>query len=112
MVARYNDYTYLLYFTLAEGLGGGAAFVASDISVEAIDAYLERRQPLYLTPLRKWVPPGLPVYSTRLDLRPALRAAGLAVKMVRPGVYRVDRGEDAAPRSNPASAGGPPRLMR
>jgi hypothetical protein len=112
VVARYNDYTYLLYFTLAEGLGGGAAFVASDISVEAIDAYLERRQPLYLTPLRKWVPPGLPVYSTRLDLRPALRAAGLAVKMVRPGVYRVDRGEDAAPRSNPASAGGPPRLMR
>jgi hypothetical protein len=101
IVARYNDYMYLLYFTLAEGLGGPSVFVASDVSVEAIAAYLDERQPLYLAPLRKWAPPGLPVYCTRLDLRPALRAAGLAVRMVRPGVFRISQGRGA---STPAEA--------
>ena len=52
IVARYNDYMYLLYYTLAEGLGGPPAYVASEVSVEAIAAYLEEGQPLYLAPLR------------------------------------------------------------
>ncbi len=99
IVARYNDYMYLLYFTLAEGLGGPSAFVASEVSVEAIAAYLDEREPLYLAPLRKWAPAGLPVYCTRLDLRPALRAAGLTVEMVRPGVFRIDPGSGASGRS-------------
>jgi hypothetical protein len=101
IIARYNDYMYLLYFTLAEGLGGPSVFVGSEVSVEAIAAYLDERQPLYLAPLRKWAPPGLPVYCTRLDLRPALRAAGLVVRMVRPGVFRISQGRDA---STPAEA--------
>ena len=92
IVARYNDYMYLLYYTLAEGVGGPSAYVASEVSVEAIAAYLVEGQPLYLAPLRKWAPAGLPVYCTRLDLRPALRAAGLTVQMVRPGVFRIDAG--------------------
>lgn len=92
IIARYNDYMYLLYFTLAEGLGGPSVFVGSEVTVEAIAAYLDEGQPLYLAPLRKWAPPGLPVYSTRLDLRPGLRAAGLSVQMVRPGVFRIDQG--------------------
>lgn len=93
IVARYNDSMYLLYFTLAEGLGGSSVFVAQDLSVEEIAAYLDRDQAVYLPPLRKWAPPGLPVYSTRLDLRPALRAAGLQVQMVRAGVFLISTGE-------------------
>jgi hypothetical protein len=109
IVARYNDYMYLLYYTLAEGLGGPSAYVASEASVEAIAAYLDERQPLYLAPLRKWAPPGLPLYSTRLDLRPALRAAGLSVQMVRPGVFRIEAGAivsagDRDPMTGPNSA--------
>jgi hypothetical protein len=96
IIARYNDYMYLLYFTLAEGLGGPSVFVASEVSVEAIAAYLDERQPLYLAPLRKWAPPGLPVYCTRLNLRPALRAAGLTVTTVQPGVFRIDPGLGAS----------------
>jgi hypothetical protein len=96
IIARYNDYMYLLYHTLAEGLGGPSVFVGGEVSVEAIAGYLDERQPLYLEPLRKWAPPGLPVYCTRLDLRPALRAAGLTVQMVRPGVFRIDPGPGAS----------------
>ena len=91
IVARYNDYMQLLYFTLAEKLGGPSVFVGSEIAVADIVAYVRDDRPVYLVPLRKWAPPGLPVYCTRLDLRPELRAAGLGVKMVRPGVFRIDR---------------------
>ncbi len=91
VVARYNDYMYLLYYTLAERLGGPSVFVASDLAVADIVAYVRDDRPVYLVPLRKWAPPGLPVYCTRLDIRRELRAAGLGVKMVRPGVFRIDR---------------------
>ncbi len=94
IVARYNDSMYLLYFTLAEGLGGSSVFVGQDLSVEEITAYLDRDQAVYLPSLRKWAPPGLPVYCTRLDLRPALRAMGLEVQMVRAGVFRISTGEE------------------
>jgi hypothetical protein len=91
IIARYNDYMYLLYYNLAEGLGGPSVFLGCEIGVRDIVAYLRDERPLYLVPLRKWAPPGLPVYSTRLQLRPELRAAGLAVKMVMPNVFRIER---------------------
>jgi hypothetical protein len=91
IVARYNDYMYLLYFSLAEGLAPGV-FIGNEVSVEELKAYLEQNQPVYLRPTRERVPPGLPVYCTRLDMRPQLRDAGLSVEMVRTGVFRVDRG--------------------
>ena len=92
VVARYNDYLYLLYFALAEGRAGPWVFIGNEVSVEEIEAYLEQDRPLYLRPIRKSVPPGLPVYCSKLDLRPQLRAAGLTVQMVRPGLFRVGRG--------------------
>lgn len=90
IIARYNDYMYLLSYTLVERLGGPSTYLGCEIEVEDIVAYVRDRRPVYLAPLRKWAPPGLPVYSTRLDLRPALKAAGLSVTMVRPGVFRVE----------------------
>ena len=90
IVARYNDYMYLLYFTLVERLGGPLVFVGNEISAAQIVAYLQENRPIYLAPLRRWAPPGLPVYSTRLELRAELKAAGLHVKMTRPGVFEVD----------------------
>jgi len=90
IVARYNDYVQLLYLTLAEKRGGPRVFVGSGIAEADIVAYVRDGQPLYLAPLRQWAPVGLPVYSTQLGLRPGLRAAGLGVEMVRPGVFRID----------------------
>jgi hypothetical protein len=103
IIAGYNDYMQLLYFTLAEKLGGPSVFVGSEIEVADIVAYVRDDRPLYLVPLRKWAPPGLPVYCTRLNLRPELRAAGLGVKMVKPGVFRITR--------HPVTAS-PPALAR
>jgi hypothetical protein len=91
IIARYNDYMYLLYFTLAERPRGPSVFVGCEIEVADIVAYVRDDRPLYLVPLRKWAPPGLPVYSTRLNLRPELRAAGLGVKTVKPGVFQIER---------------------
>ncbi len=91
IIARYNDYMYLLYFTLAERLGGPSVFLGCEIAVAEIVSYVRDDRPLYLVPLRKWAPPGLPVYSTRLNLRPELKAAGLGVKTVKPGVFRIER---------------------
>ena len=54
-------------------------------------AYVRDDRPLFLEPLRKWAPPGLPVYCTRLRFRPQLKAAGLGVEMVGPGVFRIDQ---------------------
>jgi hypothetical protein len=94
VVARYNDYMYLLYYVLAEKRGG-PVFLGSEVTPEQIAAYLDAGRPLPLLRTRQTVPPGLPVYSTRLELRPALRAAGLSVGMEWPGVYRVERGASA-----------------
>jgi hypothetical protein len=91
IIARYNDYMQLLYFTLVERLGGPSVFLGSDVAIADIVAYVRDDRPLFLTQLRKWAPPGLPVYCTQLRLRPRLRAAGLGVRMVRPGVFRIDR---------------------
>jgi hypothetical protein len=91
IVARYNDYVQLLYLTLMEKLGGPWVFVGCELTAPEIVAYVRDDRPVYLVPLRKWAPPGLPVYCTRLDIRPQLRAAGLGVKMVRPGVFSIDR---------------------
>lgn len=91
IVALYNDYVQLLYLKLAEKLGGSRVFVGCDITTAEIVAYLRHDQRIYLPRLRTWVPPGLPVYSTRLGQRPELKAAGLGVQMVRPGVFRIDR---------------------
>jgi hypothetical protein len=91
IVARYNDYMYLLYYTLAERLGGASTHLGCEVEANDIVTYVRDGRPVYLGPLRKWAPPGLPVYSTRLDLRPALKAAGLSVTMVKPGVFRVER---------------------
>jgi hypothetical protein len=97
IVAGYNDYMQLLYFTLAEKLGGPWVFVGGNqVTAEDIVAYVRDDRRLFLIPLRKWAPPGLPVYCTRLSFRPRLKAAGLRVKMVRPGVFRVDRGPGTA----------------
>jgi hypothetical protein len=90
IVARYNDYMYLLYFTLVERLGGSSVFVGHEVSAPEIVAYLQEGRPVYLAPLRRWAPPGLPVYSTRLELRADLKAAGLRVTMTRPGVFAVE----------------------
>jgi hypothetical protein len=91
IIAGYNNYMYLLYFTLAERLAGPSVFVGCEIGVADVVAYVRDDRPLYLVPLRKWAPPRLPVYSTQLGLRPELRAAGLGVQMVRPGVFRIER---------------------
>jgi hypothetical protein len=106
IVARYNDYVQLLYFTLVEKQGGPSVFVGSDLAVADIVSYVRDDRPVFLAPLRKWAPPGLPVYCTRLDIRPQLRAAGLGVRMVRTGVFRVDR-HPGASAEDPAR-GGPP----
>ena len=97
IIAGYNDYMYLLYFTLAERLSGPSVFVGCEIEVADIVAYVRDDRPLYLVPLRKWAPPGLPVYSTRLGLRRELKAAGLGVQMVKPGVFRIERYPLTAP---------------
>jgi hypothetical protein len=91
IIARYNDYMYLLYFALAEKRGGPSVFLASEIAVSDIVAYVRDDRPLYLAPLRKWAPPGLPVYSTRVKLRRELKAAGLKVTMFKPDVFRIER---------------------
>jgi hypothetical protein len=90
IVAGYNDYMQLVYFTLAEKRGGPSVFVGHEVSADEIVSYLRDQQPIYLRPLRRWATPGLPVYCTRLGLRPELKAAGLGVEMVWPGVVRVD----------------------
>jgi hypothetical protein len=59
--------------------------------VSDIVAYVRDDRPLYLAPLRKWAPPGLPVYSTRVKLRRELKAAGLKVTMFKPDVFRIER---------------------
>ena len=91
IIARYNDFMYLLYYTLAERLGGPSLFLGTEIPLEEIVAYVGQDRPVYLAHTRQWAPPGLPVYCTYLSLRPALRAAGLQLKVVRPGVFQIDR---------------------
>jgi len=99
IIARYNDYMYLLYYNLAEGRGGSSVFLGYDVAVADVVAYVRDDQPLYLAPLRKWTPPGLPVYSTRLNFRPELRAAGLLVKLVTPSVFQIERPPVTTPDS-------------
>jgi hypothetical protein len=99
IVARYNEYLYLLYFALAEGRAGPAVFIGFEIPVEDLTAYVEHDRPVYLRQLRRWVPPGLPVYSMKLSQRPALRAAGLQVRLSGRGMYRIE-----APREPPDRA--------
>ena len=92
--------TFLLHDQLVDrGVGGWhneylqvylESFVGNQVAVADIVAYLRDDRPLYLVPLRRWAPPGLPVYSTRLALRKELRAAGLGVRMVSPGVIQID----------------------
>jgi len=98
IVSTYNEYMYLLYFTLVERLGEPTVFVSYRPTAADIAAYLRRDQPVYLAPLRRRVPYGLPVYSTRLELRGELKAAGLRVTPLWPGLYRVD---DPARRPEP-----------
>jgi hypothetical protein len=107
IIAGYNEYMQLLYYTLAERLGGPSVFLGSDVKVADIAAYVRDDRPLLLVQMRKWAPAGLPVYCTQLNLRPELRAAGLAVKMVRPGVFRIDRRAATAT----AAAALPPAAM-
>lgn len=90
IVSTYNQYMYLLYFTLVERLGGPSVFVGHRVTAREIAAYLQRNEPVYLVPLRRRVPPGLPVYSTRLELRGELKASGLRVTPLWPGLYRID----------------------
>jgi hypothetical protein len=91
LIARYEEYVQLLYLTLAERRAGPAVFIAHDVPVEELAAYLTADRPIELRPVRRRVPPGLPVYSTRLALRPQYRAAGLEVRMFRWGAVRVSR---------------------
>lgn len=90
IVATYNEYMYLLYFALVERQGEPTVFVSYRPTAAEIAAYLRRDRPVYLAPLRRRVPYGLPVYSTRLELRGELKAAGLRVTPLWPGLYRVD----------------------
>ena len=103
IIARYNDYMYLLYYNLAEGLGGASVFLGCEVGVPDIVAYVRDDRPVYLVPLRKWAPPGLPVYSTRLHLRPELKAAGLAVKMLTPSLFQIERPRETATVASTAS---------
>ena len=97
IIARYNDYMYLLYYSLAEGLGGASVYLGCEIGVPDIVAYVRDDRPLYLAPLRTWAPPGLPVYSTRLHLRPELKAAGLVVRMLTPSLFQIEPPPETAP---------------
>jgi hypothetical protein len=89
VVTGYNDYMYLLSLVLGEGRGGPWLFAGYQVSAPEIAAYLVRQRPVWLPSTRQRVPPGLPVYCSRLELRPALRAAGLGIRAVRPGIYQV-----------------------
>ncbi len=104
IIARYNDYMYGLYYALVEGKGGPSVYLGNEIAVADIVAYLRDGRPVYLAPLRRWAPAGLPVYSTQLDRRPALKAAGLQVRMVRPGVFRIT----PSPAAGTSAPGIPP----
>jgi hypothetical protein len=96
IVTGYPEYMCLLYFTLMEKLGHpGVVLGGNQVDIDDLIAYVKDDRPLYLGPQRKWAPPGLPVYSTRLRFRPQLKAAGLGVEMVRPGVFRIDRPPEA-----------------
>ncbi len=50
IIARYNDYMYLLYYNLAERLGGASVFLGYEVGVPDIVAYVRDDQPLYLAP--------------------------------------------------------------
>jgi len=89
IVAGYHEYQFLLYDILAEKRGGPAVFVGHQVTPEDLDAYLLRDRPVYLRPLRRWVPPGLPVYSTKLNLKRSYREAGFSVSPTRWGAYRI-----------------------
>jgi len=91
LLPRYEQYMQLLYFDLAEGRGGPDVFIGFDVAVDDVVAYVEQGRPIYLPRVRRQVPPGLAVYSTRLGLRPRYRAAGLEVEMFGWGAYRISR---------------------
>lgn len=91
LIPRYEEYMQLLYFDLAEGRAGPAVFIGFDVPAEEVVAYLREDEPVYLPRVRRWVPPGLPVYDMRLRLRPQYKAAGLDVEMFEWGTYRISR---------------------
>lgn len=108
IVAGYHEYQFLLYDILAEKRGGPAVFVGHQVTPEDFEAYLLRDRPVYLRPLRRWVPPGLPVYSTKLNLKRSYREAGFSVSPTRWGAYRIG----AAPPQSSSQAKSDPRPSR
>lgn len=89
LIAGYHEYQFLLYLTLAEGRGPDALFVGHQIEPEALRDYLVGDRPLRLEQQRRSVPPGLAVYSTKLNHKSRLEALGLVTEPFFQGVYRV-----------------------
>jgi len=100
LVAGYHEYQFLLYLTLVEHAGPGALFVGHHIEPEALRDYLVADRPLDLLRQRRLVPPGLAVYSTKLNHKARLEALGLVIEPFFQGVYRI-----TAPRPERAPPG-------
>jgi hypothetical protein len=91
LIAGYHEYQFLLYLTLAERQGPQPLFVGHQIEPEALRDYLLRDRPLLLERQRRQVPPGLAVYSTKLNHKARLEALGLVTEPFFQGAYRVRR---------------------
>jgi hypothetical protein len=89
IVAGYHEYQFLLYLTLAEDRGREGLFVGHQLEPEALHAYLVEHRPLVLERQRRRVPPGLAVYSTKLNHKARLEALGLETEPFFQGVYRI-----------------------
>lgn len=100
VVAGYHEYQYLLYYLLIEDRGGGRVFPERMASVDELRAYLASPTPLYQRHLRRWIPPGLPVYCTKGLREDLFRAAGLRTDRVGWNLYRItlaEAGDGRAP---------------
>jgi hypothetical protein len=88
VVLGYHDYQFLNYLKLAEGRGA-QLYPAHLVETADLRAYLRDSRPLALPQLGLVVPPGLPVYSAKLNHREAYRAAGLRAEPWKWGVLRL-----------------------
>ncbi|MGE0455578.1 MAG: DUF2723 domain-containing protein [Vicinamibacteria bacterium] len=89
VVLGYHDYQFLNYLKLAEGRAAPELYPAHLVDAAELAAYVRDGRPLSLPQLGLVAPPGLPVYSAKLNHREAYRAAGLRPEPWRWGVLRL-----------------------
>lgn len=90
LIAGYHEYQFLLHMKLVEGRGAGL-FAGHLIEPREVAGYLLEGDELRLAATRERLPPGLPVFSAKLNHRPHYRGAGLAVEPWRHGILRLSR---------------------